>query len=272
MTTQLMLDSGAFSAYTQKTKIDIGDYIDYIKRNEKHLELYFNLDVIYDGGKSYMNWTHMRANGLVDTVPVYHIGTDERYLKKYIGLTDYIAIGAIADMSTSKRMESLDRIWKDYLTDSGGMPIGKVHGFGLTSLRVMKSYPWYSVDSTSWVMFGRYGAILVPKTSNGEYVYDENPHIVTVSSKSPKKKTKYAHYETMEENVQWEILKYIEDMGFNIGIDHKLEDGTIDVVEEGVSNTHYLRDQINMLYYIGVQNSMPEWPWAWKPRRPGLEW
>ena len=272
MTTKLMLDSGAYSAYTQKTKIDLGEYIDYIHRNEDVYELYFNLDVLSDGGKSYMNWIHMRANGL-DPVPVFHIGTDERYLKKYLSLTDYVAIGAIANLSTSERLKSLDNIWKDYLTDKAGMPTVKVHGFGLTSLRVIKGYPWYSLDSTSWVMFGRYGAILVPKSKNNGngYNYDENPFIVTVSSKSPKQSVADAHFNTLNKNVQDVILKYIEDMGFEMGLEQEEEDGAIiatSIVRTGLSNTHYLRDQINMLYYIGVQNSMPEWPWAWVPRRP----
>ena len=254
MTTQLMADSGAFSAFTQKTKIDLSEYIDYIKRNEDVFEVYFNLDVIHNGGKSYMNWIHMRANGL-DPVPVFHIGTHERYLKKYLSLTDYIAIGAIANMSTSERLKSLDNIWKDYLTDKDGMPTVKVHGFGLTSLRVIKGYPWYSLDSTSWVMFGRYGAILVPKSKNNGngYNYDENPFIVTVSSKSPKQKVAYAHFSTLNKNVQDMIAKYVESVGFTIS---------------DLSEIHYRRDQINMLYYIGVQNSVPDWPWAWKPRRP----
>jgi len=267
MTTQLTLDSGAYSAYTQKTTIDIGEYIDYIKRNEQWIEHYFNLDVLLNGEKSYSNWIHMRAAGL-DPIPVFHITEDleemaELYLKKYLKLTDYIALGAIANLSTAKRIESLDNVWKDYLIDKDGMPKVKVHGFGLTSIRVIKGFPWYSIDSTSWVMFGRYGAILVPKTQNGKYIYDENPFIVTVSSKSPKQSVADAHFNTLNPSVQGVILKYIKDMGFEMGTITK--DG--EILEEGVSNVHYLRDQINMLYYIGVQNSMPKWPWAWKAKR-----
>jgi hypothetical protein len=267
MTTQLMLDSGAWSAYTQKTTIKIGDYIDYIRRRKRYLEIYFNLDVIGDGENSYNNWVHMRANGL-EPIPVYHIGTPESFLENYLEHCDHIAIGAIADMSTEKRMESLNRIWVEYLTDSKGFPKVKVHGFGLTSIRVMKSYPWYSVDSTSWVMFGRYGAILVPKTKNGHYVYDDNPFIVSVSSKSPKQKKYGEHFNTFNEDVQEKILDYIYHMGFKMGVTNHGEEQ--EILEEGLSNVHYQRDQINMLYYLGVQESMPEWPWSWSPSRQVL--
>jgi hypothetical protein len=158
-------------------------------------------------------------------------------------------------------MESLDRIWEDYLTGKDGMPLLKVHGFGLTSIRVMTQFPWYSVDSTSWVMFGRYGAILVPRSQNDKYIYDENPFIVTVSSKSPKQAEGGKHFKTYPIGVQNVILKYIEDMGFEIGIEQEEQDGSISIVEEGLSNVHYQRDMINMLYYLGVQEAMPEWPW-----------
>ena len=281
MTTKLMVDSGAYSAFTQKTKIDMDKYIEFIKKNEECLEVYFNLDVLSNGGKSYVNWIHMRANGL-HPVPVYHIGTDEKYLEKYLKIIRHdtqfldkhqegpdIAIGAIANMSTDERLKSLDRIWQDYLTDSDGMPVLKVHGFGLTSIRVMRNYCWWSVDSTSWVMFGRYGAILVPRTIKGEYVYNDNPFIVTVSSKSPKVKEAGKHFCRYPKNVRKHILKYIHHMGFEIGGEIlSWEDGTpeVEVLEEGLSNVHYQRDMINMLYYLGVQESMPKWPWAFKTK------
>ncbi len=271
MTTILALDSGAFSAHTQNKSIDIGSYIEYIKRNEKQLEVYFNLDVLGDCSKSYTNWIHMRSQGLCP-VPVFHITEeprDLRFLERYLKMTDYIAIGAIANMSTNKRMESLDRFWEEHLTDSDGMPIAKVHGFGLTSIRVMKKYPWYSVDSTSWVMFGRYGAILVPKYSNGKYVYNENPFIVTVSSRSPNMKTRGKHFYTCSKEIQRTIIDYVHHMGFSIGgsiTNWDTEDGRPEeeIVEYGVTNVHLQRDMINMLYFLGVQESLPEWPWAFK--------
>jgi len=265
MGTELMVDSGAFSAFTQKKRIEIGEYIDYIKINSHLFQYYFNLDVIGNGEKSYNNWIHMRSNGL-NPIPVYHIGTDEWYLKQYLQQVDYIALGAIADMSTERRLVSLDRIWMDYLTDFDGMPTVKVHGFGLTSIRVMRMYPWFSTDSTSWVMFGRYGAILVPKKSDGDYIYDENPFIVTVSSVSPKQSKIGHHFSTYSEEVQKSIIEYVKYMGFEIGESEyeindkgKMKEKTR--IKDGLCNVHYQRDQINMLYYIGVQNSLPKWPW-----------
>lgn len=43
---KIMLDSGAYSAWTLGNSIDIDDYISFIKRKTAHLECYVNLDVI----------------------------------------------------------------------------------------------------------------------------------------------------------------------------------------------------------------------------------
>ena len=44
------------------------------------------------------------------------------------------------------------------------------HGFTLTSWKVMKSFPWYSVDSSSWGQGFRYGQVPVFSSKRGEFV------------------------------------------------------------------------------------------------------
>jgi hypothetical protein len=53
----------------------------------------------------------------------------------------------------------LDEVFAHYLTFAGA-PIIKVHGFGMTTFELMARYPWYSVDSSSWLMGGRNGTAL----------------------------------------------------------------------------------------------------------------
>jgi|SRR5262252_6628889 len=38
-----------------------------------------------------------------------------------------------------------------YVTDDKGWPLRKLHGFGVGALELIQRYPWYSVDSTSWL-------------------------------------------------------------------------------------------------------------------------
>lgn len=268
MTTDLLLDSGAYSAKTQMKKIDIDEYIAYIKQNQDVFDKYFNLDVIGNGDKSYQNFLYMRSKGL-KPIPVWHAETDPIFLEHYLKVSDYIAIGAISVMSNERTIRSLDSVWADYLTDEDGMPLCKIHGFGLTSIFIMRRYPWWSVDSTSWVQFGRYGVILIPRTRGGKWVYDENPHIVTVSARSPQRSKQGRHFDTYPPGIQEKFLRYIHSVGFKMGktkfetIRGKLTEIPLEL---GVSNNHLLRDKINMLYYLRVERDMPEWPWRFKPK------
>ena len=133
MTTNLLLDSGAYSAKTQMKKLDIDDYIQYINNNLDVFPTYsyFNLDVIGDGDKSYQNYLYMKMKGLYP-IPVWHAETQTQFLELYLKQTDYIAIGAISVMSNQRTISSLDHVWETFLTESNGMPVCKVHGFGLT--------------------------------------------------------------------------------------------------------------------------------------------
>jgi hypothetical protein len=44
------------------------------------------------------------------------------------------------------------------------------HGFGLTNWTILKSLPWYSVDSTSWGKGFRFGRVPVFDYSRGRFV------------------------------------------------------------------------------------------------------
>jgi hypothetical protein len=246
---------------TQKKPIRIVEYAQFIRRNKDIIDLYFNLDVIGDGELSFRNWSFLKRRGL-NPIPVYHIGTDEKFLKSYLQEADYIAIGAISNISTVKRLESLDRIWADYLIKPDGYPKLKVHGFGLTSIIIMRRYPWFSVDSTSWVQFSRYGIVLVPQRKNpSTYIYNENPYKVNVSSRSPRKADAGEHITTFPKGIRIQILRYFRENNFRLGHSEFDDEGKEVKKQEGLCNNHLQRDLLNMLYYLRVGETMPEWPW-----------
>ena len=261
MKTEIFLDSGAWSAHTQNTTIDIDTYIEYIKKNQHLITTYANLDVVNDGETSYQNWLYMKKAGL-DPMPVYHAETDIKYLKYYLKEVDYIAIGAIAAMTTSKRLENLDHIWFNYLVDDKLMPTHKFHGFGLTSLRILFRYPWYSVDSTSWVAFSRFGIILMPTQLQTQYKYDRPPVTVCVSKRSPSTMKFRQNFHNLDPAEKDKIIEYVEDLGFEIGESEVEEvDGKIkeEVIKPGLMNDHKLRDQFNLLFFIKAEDSMGVW-------------
>jgi hypothetical protein len=172
----------------------------------------------------------------------------------------------MSHMPTARRLPVLDRVWQDYLTFPGGMPKLQVHGFGVMGLTVMQRYPWWSVDSTSWVQFGRFGVILIPKRVNGKYVYDDNPYKIFFSIRSPKAKEKGDHYDTFPLRVREEMRNYIAGYGMEIGESDWDSEGKERVIVRGVRNDGLLRDILNMIYYQNAANAVPAYPWAFKPR------
>ncbi len=260
--TEIFLDSGAWSAHTQNTTIDIDTYIEYIRKNQHLLTTYANLDIVNDGEASYQNWLHMRKAGL-DPMPVYHAETDEKYLKHYLKESHYIAIGAIAAMTTSKRLENLDYIWFNYLVDDKLMPTHKFHGFGLTSLKILFRYPWYSVDSTSWVAFSRFGIILIPEVIQQKYKYDRPPRTICVSRRSPSNKKAWATIHNMNPKIRKKIIRYARNLGFPMGKSQitSFDDGKVQerVLVPGLSNDHKLRDQFNLLFFVKAEEDLGHW-------------
>jgi hypothetical protein len=292
----LFLDSGAFSAFSKGVDININEYISFIKDNEDYLEVYANLDVIGDAEATLKNQRIMEKKGL-KPLPCFHYGDDIKYLKLYMQEHNYIALGGMVPISTKNLILWLDEIFS-YICDDKGIPKVKVHGFGLTSFDLMFRYPWYSIDSTSWVMTGRFGSVLIPRFKNREYIYNEPPWKVTVSNQSPDVREQGKHISTfapMEKDI---IIDYLKSKGIKLGkSEYKKEDkknyklkkgerwaGDIEldlqqgedykqqqgdslvetIIEAGVCNDYRLRDEVNIVYYLDLEKHFPKWPWAFK--------
>lgn len=189
---KVFLDSGAFSAFSMGVEVDLPKYCDYIHRNLDIIEhvdgqpLASVLDAIGDADGTWRNQMAMEARG-VRPLPCFHYGEPIEVLEYYIANYSYITIGGMVPISTPQLKLWLDRLWADYLTDDQGRPLVKVHGFGLTSLPLMMRYPWYSVDSSTWVQWAANGMVLVPGQVGQ----------VDVSNKSSRRKIRGQHMDSV---------------------------------------------------------------------------
>lgn len=263
MSLKIFLDSGAFSANSVGKPISIKDYIDYVQTNIHNLECYANLDVIGDAEASWENQELMEKEGL-HPLPVFHVEDDFKYLDKCLEY-DYFCLGGMVGGSSVQRLYFLDRCWKIICGTPNRLPKCKVHGFGVTSLSLLTRYPWYSVDSTSWVQFSRYGAIIIPKMINSNLCYNCSPHVIFVSTKSNKMKIQGEHIDSVSDIERRYILSYLMSNEFYLGsstfeeVDGKQVET---ILVRGVSNDCDLRDQINILFYLNAVKTLPKWPWS----------
>lgn len=215
---KVFLDSGAFSAWTLGAAIDLPGYCEYIKRNfdilrVEHKDVMASvLDHIGDaknGEGTYINQKHMEWHG-VRPLPCFHKGDDERWLVQYLeDGYEYITLGGMVGSSVAQLKIWLDRMWDRYLAP-GGHPRVRVHGFGMTSVELMEYYPWYSIDSSSWIQMAAFGNVMWPR----EPVERSMP--LKVSDKSPSKHDAGQHITTLKPIEQDYVLAKLEENGFTL--------------------------------------------------------
>lgn len=276
----LFLDSGAFSAWSKQTEINIDEYVDFILLHQNNIDVIANLDVIpgewgkqntpedveNSAKKGFDNYYYMLKRGVDKNklVHIFHQGEDPKWLLKMMKEMDYIGVSPANDKSTPQKIEWLDKVYSEYICDAKGIPQIKTHGFGVTALPILIRYPWYSVDSTSWVLTGRFGGIFVPKKKNGVYDYLQIPHKINVSNRSSSLKDAGQHLTTLSKIEQREILQYLEERGYCLGESSFDEEGTETIITEGVSNAYMKRDEVNIIYFLDLERNLPKWPWAFK--------
>lgn len=279
---KIFLDSGAFSAWTQKKELNVYEYIDFIKEHKDVISVYANLDVIGDPDKTWKHQRIMEKKGL-NPLPVFHFSDlilhGDKYLHKCMEY-DYFCLGGMARGYTQKQRNNFFNHCFSIICDTpDNKPSRKIHGFGLTNFLLLFKYPWFSVDSTSWAMTAALGSIMVPKKRNGKRVYDLMPFKICVSDKNFNSKKTKEHFLNLSPLLQKNIKEYVEEMGFKIGAaqfktennTYKLKEGerwnsfkdkdeakrkVIIIEEEGISNNTIQRALINAYYFIALEKEL----------------
>lgn len=209
---KVFLDSGAFSMFTQGVKVDLKKYAKFVQNKAEVIEIASNLDVIGAGHEkeSYDRQKQLERWG-AKVQPVHHVRDADEWLQRYLDEGyDYIFLGGMVPESTPVLRGWLDHIWHHYLTKPDGTPKVKVHGFGLTTLELIFRYPWYSVDSTSWVMIAQFGGVLMDIAQPDGTTKDIK---VDFSSDSSKRYSWDSwHWTSLADKEREEVLQRLEEL------------------------------------------------------------
>jgi hypothetical protein len=219
----LMMDSGAFSAWTRKQHIDLKEYIEFVREYEPYLWQYINLDVI-PGARdevrtqseveasaqlSYRNQQTMKDAGL-RPIPVFHQGEPFSWLERLLkdGET-YIGVSPFKDIPFEQQSDWLDECFTA-LTNSDGAPFVRTHGFGTTQTALLLRYPFYTVDSTTWSLTPGMGQIIVPSLVNGEFNYLVGPQRVSMGERNLENTNK-RKYDWIGPNQKEAVTKFLRE-------------------------------------------------------------
>jgi len=189
----IILDSGAFSAWNKNKFVDLDLYINYIKEaqdialdNNKRLYI-VNLDVIPgQAGKTkalnkitgsieslaankalinaaakqgYQNLKTLIKND-IHPIHVFHQGEDFKWLDRMVDIVDYIGVSPANDMPNASKASWINAVF-EYLYKKNIKV--KTHGFAVMVPELLKSLPWTSCDAISWRMIAATGSVLYPK-------------------------------------------------------------------------------------------------------------
>lgn len=179
-----MLDSGGFTVRTAGGAIDIAAYRSFLLLLRGAYSFCLNLDTT-SVEESLRNQRYLEAKGYLHPMPVYHYsdwvssenrGLLQRFIDDGYG---YIGLGGVAGVKASK--DNFKRYFDFcFITTQKS---ARLHGLGMTSSTLMAHYPFYSVDSKTWLVSGLYGDFVT--TKNAKY------------KRTPKKRDSLSHYGVM---------------------------------------------------------------------------
>lgn len=303
MYNDVLLDSGAFSAWNSGTEIDLDLYIQYCLDNLTNFEYFVNLDCLpgspnkpvtqamirSSASQGWSNYLRMVNAGVPKDrlIHVFHQGEDFKWLTRIIDKgVPYIGLSPANDKSTIDKMRWLDECMI-YATDDDGMPLAKYHGFAVTGFKMMARYPWFSVDSATWTFIAAYGGIIVPRMKNGTWDYNTTPMTIFVSKRKSTNTGKFQHIDSMPPLMKQKIVEYVEDKGYIMGksrqrviadpdnykkrhIEQWVDKtkGLMEVaVDAGVTNDTGIRCMLNCRYFRDLEDYMPPWPVPYHGRK-----
>lgn len=232
---KLVVDSGAYSAWSKGKKFDIDEYINFLNSNDVIEQSFWcaEADVIPGSfgvdpteqeradapKKSWQNYLYMieRVKIPKKIVPIFHQGEDIFYLKQMLEFKfkdgdhiPYIGISPRNDVHVNEKTKWYEYIWKIIRESSN--PNVLTHNFGMTTVALMEQFPSCSSDSTSWLRSASFGNIMIPV--NGKI------KTVTVSDR---KIHSFEHIYNQSKAVQDEVEALCKRIGHNMSMKDLVE-------------------------------------------------
>lgn len=232
----LVVDSGAYSAWSRGKSFDIDEYINFLNSNHV-LDVAFwaaEADVIPGSfgkdptdderlaapEKSWENYLYMikRVHWPKKIVPIFHQGEDFKHLKRMLEFRfsdgdhiSYIGISPRNDVHVNEKIKWYETVWR--IIKESSNPNILTHNFGMTTISLMEQYPSCSSDSTSWVRSASFGNIMLVINGKIKTVYVSNRNL-----DSPD------HINNLPKAVRDDVDKACREMGYGLTVENLVND------------------------------------------------
>lgn len=133
-------------------------YIDFCHEHGWKFETYANFDYVEHSPTVWSMQQKMESRGL-RPIPTVHGDSGEEWMQRYIDEGHrYLGVGAGARWGSQlKILPYLDKVF-----NLAARHKIRLHGYGMTSWQILLGYPWFSVDSSTWMKVRAHGQIIVP--------------------------------------------------------------------------------------------------------------
>jgi len=166
----LILDSGAFTAYSTGKPIELKEYCLFL---DKLLKInddfnFVHLDVIGDEKQTLKNLETMKKLYGERLIGVITNGSSLETIEKSVSLCDYLAIGGIAKHFVDDYVKHLLKLY----------PEKKFHGLGYVRKGLMdKGGILYSADASSWMGTHLFGGLRILEESGNVKTYSYQEYL-----------------------------------------------------------------------------------------------
>jgi hypothetical protein len=270
-----------FSSFDLKKGSDFRRYCDsyasFMKKMKGTGVLLANIDAISNPDLTWEIQRFFEEEHGVRPVPIVHCRTPMKYVDRYL-LYPLLGVGGLGQgVSRHEYFSWADRFFRHICPKANDyLPLVRTHGFAMTSWELMCRYPWWSVDSATWVKLSAYGWLYVPRwTEEKGFRFDVPPLMVNFSVRpgkekdgldsgifvqdrcpAPREMERQKHYKNVIPTVRANCDRWLQHIGMVLGsVDRKGE-----VKEFGVVSHHRARSTANLHYLKDLEESRPKWP------------
>ncbi len=170
---EVLLDSGAFTAFNAGKAIEVDDYIEFLRAWKANLFGYFLLDKIQDPVATEANWQAMLVAGL-SPIPIHVFGEDGVAMDRFFARSPYVGLGGLRRPSRGKA--PIEYV-KQKMVWARGRP---VHWLGYTDEETLRAFRPFSCDSASAWAASQFGVCHLYR-GNGKWWAGEHHDWIRVS-------------------------------------------------------------------------------------------
>lgn len=225
-------------------KSTLDKYIGYLHTVGEDFRMYVTLDVLGHPKYSWDILKYMESNGL-HPIPAFHLFEDFSWLSKMIDNYEYIGVGVVNKGNLAAPFQGwIEKVFKQYVQQADGTPRVKIHGFAANALDILKQYPFYSCDASTWSFGARLGHVQIPNfiIKNNEIIgYDYFPHQIKSLPLTERRVSDTGHYLKLSSSNKELLNQYFLYLGADI---------------ELLQKEYFERDYVNALFFINAEKEL----------------